>query len=97
MPTYISLVKYTQKGIENVKDSPKRLNKFKKTVKALGGKVQAFYLTMGRYDVVYIVEATDDKTAASMILALGAEGNVASETLKAFTEKEFVKIISAIS
>ena len=54
MPTYISLVNYTQKGIENIKESPARLDKVKEAMKAAGGEFKAFFLTMGRYDMVVI-------------------------------------------
>jgi uncharacterized protein with GYD domain len=96
MVTCISLVNYTQKGIENVKDSPKRLKKIKKAIKAARGEVKAFFLTMGRYDAVYIIEAKNDETVAKIMLTIGAAGNVKTETLKAFNEEEFEKIIASI-
>ncbi len=97
MVTCISLVNYTQKGIEDVKDSPKRLKRIKKAIKAEGGWVKAFFLTMGRYDAVYIIEARNDETIAKIMLTLGSAGNIKTETLKAFNEEEFVKIISSMS
>ena len=96
MATYISLVNYTQKGIENIKESPKRLKKIKKAIKAEGGEVKAFFLTMGRYDTVYIIEAKNDETVAKIMLTLGSAGNIKTETLKAFKEEEFEKIIASI-
>ena len=54
MATYIALSHWTQKGIENVKQSPDRLEKFKQALKTNGGTLKAFYLTMGRYDFVAI-------------------------------------------
>ena len=64
MAKYISLIKYTAKGIENVKESPKRLDAFKQLCESMGAKVEGFYLTMGRYDLVVIVEAPNPETAA---------------------------------
>ncbi len=96
MPTYITLVNYTQKGIENVKESPARLDKVKEAMKAAGGELKAFYLTMGRYDMVVISEAPNDEAYAATMLAIGAAGAVRSETLKAFTEEEYRKIIASI-
>ena len=96
MPTYVALYKFTQDGIKNIKQSPSRLNKVKKTIKAGGGKLKAFYMTMGQYDLVAIAELPDDETAAKFMLAQGAEGNVTSETLKAFSEAEYRKIISEL-
>lgn len=97
MPTYITLANYTQKGIENIKNSPARLEKVKEAIKAAGGEFKAFYLTMGHYDVVVISEAPNDEAYAATILAIGSAGAVRSETLKAFTEEEYRKIIAAIS
>ena len=96
MPTYITLVNYTQKGIENIKESPARLDKVKQAMKAAGGKFKAFYLTLGHYDMVVISEAPNDEAYATTMLAIGAAGAVRSETLKAFTEEEYKKIIAAL-
>ncbi|MFO7686821.1 MAG: GYD domain-containing protein [Desulfobacterales bacterium] len=96
MPTYISLVNYTQQGIEKVKESPTRLDAVKKLFEATGGKLTQFYLVMGRYDVVYIGEAPDDKTAAKIALTIGSKGAVRTETLRAFSEDEYRKIIAEL-
>ena len=96
MPTYITLVNYTQKGIENIKESPARLDKVKAAMKAAGGKFKAFYLTLGHYDMVVVSEAPNDEAYATTMLAIGAAGAVRSETLKAFTEEEYKKIIAAL-
>ena len=96
MPTYITLIKYTTKGIENIKESPARLAAAKEAAEAAGGKFISFYLTMGQYDAVSIGEWPDDKAAAMFSLATGSKGNVQTETLKAFTEDEYREIISAL-
>lgn len=96
MPTYITLFNWTQKGFENVKDSPKRLDKVKEAVKAAGGKMQAFYVTMGQYDGVTISEAPSDEAFAKTMLALASAGAVKTETLRAFTEDEYRKLISSL-
>ena len=96
MPTYITLVNYTQKGIKNIKDSPARLDKVKEALKAAGGEFKAFYLTMGRYDIVFVSESPNDEAYAATMLAIGAAGAVRSETLKAFTEEEYRNIIASI-
>ena len=96
MPAYIVLGSWTQKGIENVKQSPTGLDAAKKAFAAAGGKLTAFYMTMGRCDFVTISEFPDDETAAKAALALGAAGGVRTETLKAFTEAEYRKIVSSL-
>jgi len=96
MTTYISLFRWTQKGIENVKDSAKRLDAVKKTIAAAGGRFIAFYLTTGQYDAVAIAEWPNDEAMAKAALAGGSQGFIRSETLKAFTEDEYRKIISSL-
>lgn len=96
MPTYINLINYTDQGIRNVKDSPKRLDAAKKLVKDLGGELKAFYLTLGTYDIVTIVEAPNDEVATKFVLALSSAGNVRTTTLKAFPEAEYRRIIQGL-
>ena len=97
MPKYISLVKYTSKGIENIKESPKRLDAVKKLCESMGAKVDGFYLTLGRYDIVLIVDAPSPETATKILLKITSAGNVSTESLTAFTEEEYRKIISELT
>jgi len=96
MPTYISLISYTDQGIRNVKDSPKRLDAARKLLKELGGEMKAFYLTLGTYDIVTVTEAPNDEVVAKFVLALASAGNVRTNTLKAFPEAEYRKIIQGL-
>ena len=96
MAKYISLVKYTAKGAENVKESPNRLDAFKQLCESMGVKVDAFYLTMGRYDIILIVDAPNPETVAKVVLSTTSEGAVSTETLVAFSEEEYRKIISEL-
>jgi len=94
MPTYITLIKYTQKGIEKMKESPSRLDAAKKIFKAAGGEIKEFYLTMGSYDAICIGEAPDDASFAKGILTVASKGAIQTETLRAFPEDEYRKIIA---
>jgi uncharacterized protein with GYD domain len=96
MATYITLLKYTDQGIKDIKNGPNRLDAARKAWTAAGGSLKSFYLTMGRYDAVVISELPDDATAAKLALATGSLGNVSTETLRAFTEDEFRKIVSSL-
>jgi uncharacterized protein with GYD domain len=96
MPTYISLLTYTQQGIAGIKKSPERLDAAKQAYKRAGGELKAFYLTIGQYDAVAIAELPDDTALAKMMLALSALGNVRTETLRAFNEAEFRKIVGEL-
>jgi uncharacterized protein with GYD domain len=96
MPTYITLAQFTQKGIENIKQSPARLDAAKNAFKAMGAELKEFYLVSGKYDMVVIAEAPDYETAGKLALSIGAQGNLRTETLCAFTEDEYQKIIAEL-
>jgi len=96
MPHYVSLLRYTQQGAQKIKESPARLDRAKKGAEAANGKVLTWYLTLGKYDAVLITEFPNDEAAARYMLATGALGNVTTETLKAFTEAEYRKIVASL-
>jgi uncharacterized protein with GYD domain len=96
MPTYITLLRYTQKGAGAIKQSPARLDAARKVAKDLGADIKQFYLVMGRYDAIVILEGPDDETAARFALTTASQTNVTTETLRAFTETEFRKIVAGI-
>lgn len=96
METYIILGNYTKEGIAKIKEAPARIGAAKKAVEAAGGKFLAWYLTMGRYDFLAITQAPSVTAAASVLLALGAQGNVRTETLHALDEEEFKRVVSGM-
>ncbi len=96
MPTYISFASYTDQGIRNVKDSPKRLDAAKDLAKDLGGELKQFYLTMGAYDIVIVLDLPGDNAAAKFALSLCSLGNVRTTTVKAFTEAEYQDIVASL-
>jgi uncharacterized protein with GYD domain len=96
MSTYITLAKWTQQGIGKVKDSPARLDAYKELVQSMGGTVKDFYMVTGRYDMVLILEAPNDEVMAKVALATASKGSVSTETLLAFTEEKYRKIIGAL-
>ena len=96
MPTYIQLTHWTQQGIQTVKEVPARLDAAKQAAKAMGGEIKAAYMVMGRYDLVVVFEAPNDEAVEQGTLALGMQCNLRTETLKAFTEDEYRKVIAAL-
>lgn len=97
MPTYISLLKMTAEGAKNVKTLIQRQRDAVKAAQGVGVKVHGTWMTLGRYDLVSVVEAPDDATMARIALQVGKNGNFSTETLKAFTEAEAEKIISSVT
>ena len=96
MPTYVTLVRYTDQGIRNIKESPARLEAAKKTAQSLGAEIKSFYLALGTYDIVLTVDSPNDETVARLALSLGSLGNVRTDTLRVFNESEFRKLIASL-
>jgi len=96
MPTYVTLCKYTEQGIKAIKESPSRLERVRQGLKALGGELKSFHLVQGRFDAVVIAELPNDEAVAKFALTTGSQGNVRTETLRAFSEEEFRRIISGL-
>jgi uncharacterized protein with GYD domain len=96
MATYVTLARYTQTGIQNIKEGPSRLERARQVASSMGATIKDFYLTMGRYDLMVVVEAPDDATVAKVLLAIGSAGAIATETLRAFPESEYRAIVAAL-
>ena len=97
MPTYITLIHYTEQGVKTFKELSQRIEETKTAGEAVGAKSVGYYLTMGQYDAVAISEAPDDHTIAKLVLAAGARGNVRTETMRAFTDEEARSIAGELS
>jgi uncharacterized protein with GYD domain len=97
MKTYIILLNYTEQGIKNIKESPARLDAARKAAEAVGGKLKEWYLVMGQYDAVVVAEAPNDEAISKLMLKIGSLGNVRTQTLSAYTESEYRKLIASLS
>jgi uncharacterized protein with GYD domain len=96
MPTYISLVNWTEQGMRGLQESPARADATAELAESMGGKLVQLYWTVGPYDIVAILEAPDDETAAAMQLTIGSRGAVRTTTLRAFGREEFERIIAKV-
>ena len=96
MTTYILLISWTQKGIENIKDGPDRLDAAKKMFQSMGAELKEFYLVTGQYDMVVICEVPDDETAVKLALSIGSKGSIRTESLRAFSEDQYREFVAAL-
>ena len=96
MPLYISLVRWTQQGVAHVRDSQNRLDSGRKAFREIGVEIKQVHMTMGRYDLIMLLEAPSDDAVATALLSLAAQGNVQTETLRAWSEDEYRKITGSI-
>jgi uncharacterized protein with GYD domain len=87
---------WTDRGVQNIKDVPARLDAFKKTARACGAEVREVYMALGHYDTISLVQAPDDEAAAKLALALCSAGNVRTETVRLFAEAELRKLVTTL-
>jgi uncharacterized protein with GYD domain len=96
MAGYVTLLKYTQKGIADVKKLGDQFKDAKAMYQKLGGRVIGAWLTMGEYDAIIIFEAPDDQVAATLLLASGMQGFATTQTMRAFSEDEVATIVARL-
>jgi uncharacterized protein with GYD domain len=96
MPTYIMLIKWTQAGIEKVKETPQRVELARDTFKSVGGNIKDVYFVFGKYDMVAIAEAPSDEAMGKAVLIIGSRGAASIQTLKAFSQAEGLAIIKGL-
>jgi uncharacterized protein with GYD domain len=93
MPVYVQLMKWTEQGRKNAETLPDRVDAVQKRVADMGVKIIGHYLTMGQYDQIVVCEAPNDETVAKISVMVAGRGNVATETMRAFTMEEVRKLI----
>ena len=96
MSSYCILGSYTDQGIRAIKESPKRVDAGRDLAKSMGAELKEFYLAMGKFDFVVMLEAPSEEIAARYVLALAARGNVRTTTLKIFSETQYRGIIGKL-
>ncbi len=97
MPTYVSLINWTEQGIKSFPETTKRAEDFTKLVEASGGKVRELAWTVGEYDIVSVVEFPDEESGVAALLRLGSAGNIRTNTMRAFSAREMESIIAKTS
>jgi len=97
MATYCVLGSFTEQGVRNAKDSPKRAEAFREMARKCGATVKDLYWAQGQYDVVTILEAPDDLAVTSLALSVGALGNIRTQTLRLFSADDMKAIIAKMA
>jgi uncharacterized protein with GYD domain len=96
MATYVAMMKFTEQGIRNIKESPTRIENARRMIQSAGGELKQWWLAMGRYDAFIVCDAPNDEAVAKVILTLGALGNVRTETFRVFSEADFRKMVGSL-
>lgn len=96
MATYIALCNFTDQGIRSVKDSPKRAEAVMQAAAKFGAKMTQLYWTLGKYDLIAVIEAPDDTSVSAFGLAIGTAGNIRMQTLRGFSKDEMNGILAKL-
>lgn len=96
MATYIVLNNFTDQGVRNFKDTTKRADAIREMASKFGVTVKDIYWTLGSYDIVDIFEAPDDASMAAFLASLGSAGNVRTQTLRAFSQPDMMRILAKL-
>lgn len=96
MSHYVLLCNYTDQGIRNIKDVPKRRAAAQEIGKKLGVEVKTAFSAMGAYDLILHVEAPNDEALTKWTLSVASKGNIRTNTIKVFPTDEFDKIVAGI-
>ena len=96
MPAYVTLFNFTEKGVNNAKDSAKRAQAAREAWEAAGGRFIGIWWLLGQYDGVVVHEAPDDATATRLLLKTGMQGNVRTMTMRAFGEDEIESVLMGL-
>lgn len=96
MAKYVLLLNWTGDGIRAIKDSPSRLDKAREVAKGVGANLEQFYMLMGEYDMMVVLDAPNDDAVAKFVLKISMGGAVRTKTLKAFSEDQYRGILGAL-
>ena len=96
MGTYIALSNFTDQGVRSIKDTTKRADAVKEAAKKFGANMTQIYWTLGKYDLIAIIEAPNDESATAFALAISGAGNVRMQTLRAFSKDEMNGILGKL-
>ena len=97
MPMYVILVNWTEQGARSVTETTQRAEQVRQMITQMGGRMDTLLWTQGRYDLVGVMEAPDEETAAAVGLRVGMGGAVRTETLRAFDTEEMGRILAKLS
>ena len=97
MATFVALINFTESGMRDIDQSPRRADAFIAQARSVGIDIKSLYWTTGSHDGVLIFDAPDDGSAAGLLLSLARAGNVRTETLRAFDRTEFETVLSKMT
>ncbi len=96
MPTYVSLINWTDQGVRTVNETLDRSDRIQEIAQKHGARFEQIYWTVGPYDIVTIIDAPDDESATALLLEAGSWGNIRTTTLRAYDREQMSGIIQRL-
>lgn len=96
MPTFISLMNWTDQGMRSARETTARAKAAGELASKMGGELKNVYWTVGQYDIVAVADFPDDETGTAFLLALAGQGNVRTTTLRAFNADQVSEIMNKL-
>lgn len=96
MPTYVLLISWTEQGVKSAKATVERAQYSQQLAQSMGGNLSTLYWTLGSYDIVGVAEMPDDESVTALAVAIASQGNVRTETLRAFSADEMERILQKV-
>ena len=96
MATFITTLHFTEQGVKAARDTCDRAASFKAAARKMGVKVTGLYWTLGAFDGVLVCEAPDEATATALRPQVQQQGNVRTQTARAFDAAEMRKILGLL-
>ena len=90
MPFYFRLARLTEKAHQNIQNMDQMLADAKTVMEQNGARIVQAYSTLGQYDVIALIEAPDDRTAAKISAMIANQGHFKAETLPAIPMQDFI-------
>ena len=94
---FVILITYTGEALKDFADLGQQIERGRGLVEQMGGRIESYHLTAGRYDAVAIVDLPDAPSMGKLTLMYGASGRVRTETMLAFDEQEASEIAASLS
>lgn len=96
MQRFLATLKFTEQGIQHIKDTCRRTDAFKEAARQMGARVRDIYWTLGAFDGIAVIDAPDEETATAVMLYVGSKGNVQTQTTRAYSAGEMHEILSKL-
>lgn len=97
MSTYVVLAQFTDQGIRAVRNSTQRAGQAAELARTFGCEMKQIYWTLGKYDIVTVIDAPDEQSFMAFGLALGSLGNIRTQTLRALSKDEFTAVLGKLN